>query len=169
MWFVGRVGRLFFTNNNKKHQQFKINIKKITEPTYLMHVINTPHPLRESNRMLRAMTSGAVSLTRHNFSSIFKKYAYYVEQIPKGKSYGEASFEDKLTFLDCITNIYWRLGRISSQHLTKTFNKVSDQIYEQLKDKKIEEYEKCLQHMLIFLNSVTRYNMKKCKYLYKSL
>lgn len=43
--------------------------------------------------MLNGIIKGVAGINRHNFETIFKKYSYYIEQIPKGSSYTSASIE----------------------------------------------------------------------------
>lgn len=71
---------------------FRIKLGKISDPIYFMEIINNHHPLKETNRMVEVIADGGTALNRHNFETIFKKYCYYIEKIPKSLAYGQASF-----------------------------------------------------------------------------
>lgn len=70
---------------------FKIKLNRINDPSYFMELINNDHSMQETNKMLNVIASGGSGLNRNNFETIFKKYCYYIEKIPKRSGYSEAT------------------------------------------------------------------------------
>ena len=55
--------KVFFATTKK----FYIKPKKINDLNYFMEVINTPHELSETNKLLKSLKTGGVGINRHNF------------------------------------------------------------------------------------------------------
>jgi molecular chaperone GrpE (heat shock protein) len=77
------------------------------------------------------MGSGGISI--RNFETIFKKYCYYIENVPKAESFPTESIDEKLLFLEGVTEVYDKLGKHVTSHMIKAFNKVSDEVFNELK------------------------------------
>lgn len=76
--------------------------------------------------MLKGIVRGVSGLTKNNFENIFKKYCYYIEKIPISESYESANYIQKLNFLENVTEVYMKMGKLKSNHMIKAFNKISD-------------------------------------------
>jgi hypothetical protein len=93
---------------------FKIRLNKILDHGYFMQIIWNKHPLSETNRMLTAIASGSTVITKDNFESIFRKYCYYIGQIPLNATFRDESINEKLIFLEKVTEVYQKFGRFKS-------------------------------------------------------
>lgn len=78
--------------------------------------------------MLKGIVKGVAGLNKNNFESIFKKYCYYIEKIPTSDRYHQAQLHEKILFLDAATEVYFRMGKLKTNHMVKAFNKVSDEL-----------------------------------------
>lgn len=76
--------------------------------------------------MLENIVRGGTPINRNNFDTIFKKYSFYIQHIHERKGYTDAGFNEKVRFLDNVTQVYSKLGEVSGVNMLKTFNKVSN-------------------------------------------
>ena len=149
--------RLFFTTI----KSFRIKPHKISDLNYFMKVIKTPHELQETNKLLKAIKTGGAGIYKHNFETISKKYIYYVRMVYLSENYKTATIQEKIDFLDYMTEIYENLGRISGQHLIRVFNKISKEL--------INSSEVSLPMKISVIRSISRYNVKRASFYYHSL
>jgi hypothetical protein len=53
--------------------------------------------------------------------------------VPKAETFPNESIEEKLLFLERVTEVYDKLGKLISSNMIKAFNKVSDELFNELK------------------------------------
>jgi hypothetical protein len=82
---------------------------------------------------LYGLLTGGSGISIRNFESIFKKYCYYIENVPKAESFKTESIDERLLFLERVTEVYDKLGKLANLYMIKVFNKVSNEIYNELK------------------------------------
>jgi hypothetical protein len=139
-----------------------------------MQIINNKHPLSETNRLLHALLTGGGGTSIRNFESIFKKYCYYIENIPKAETFPTESMEEKLLFLERVTEVYDKLGKLVSSNMIKTFNKVSDEVFAELKKRMSDESHPTtngseMNQILRTIISVSKFNRNKAIALFKGV